>query len=809
MSAPGALVVGESGERLAEMLALVDQSDSVELKLTVPEYDQRSTAVALGMDPLEAQIRQVVFFDTPDLALDKAGVVVRARRSRARATTRWSSCARSSPPSCPTSSGGPASFGVEVDAMPGASCAPATMKGMAAPPRCARAPRRAAAAQALLEGAARVLAAHAPEGIGLDDLSVLGPIFVLKLKVMPGSSTAGSSPRCGSTPTARASSSSHEVPRPTGVPGRRRAARLPRRARHRHGRRAADQDPEGARVLRRARSGAARAGMAARWEWRTFGDCSGAADAPFAALDRGAGRRERRAVPALHRGRCVGQGPGRRCLDVKRLRGVDGDGLEQWEPVLKAGFPLSGPDLATVCAALRVGVPDRAPETLDGLVGGVGVRWRRCAPWPCTSAAPATRVGGCQAELSEVRTDGDSTRTIAVESEDPALVAAAVQSLGLAARTNTCMARGLKTLAAFGSPVRRARRRHELGQAPRRRAACRRHLDDDRRPRRRDAARRGPRCRRPAQQPEPMREPWRRSPSSRRRPGGWRRRARSGRHRRDARRAERRGARVRRRGALRRPHRDDPGRGGGRLGYLAAKSVPGRARGLARRVRHRRRQLAVHVRSRRRGEEQFSVPVGAARLHRALRARRAGVRPEALAAALRGRSPASWHARRPALARGARRHGRRRDQPRRGQPCARPSTTPTSCRAPPSTGPRSTGSSSSTAPAPREQRRAVVGLQPNRAEVILAGACVVRTVLAKLGCDALVVSDRGVRHGLIADRVAGSRRGERSVRCPSLCHAGRTPKLLAGAQRLTDRSCYCLHELVPDTSLLATGAGDS
>ena len=32
-----------------------------------------------------------------------------------------------------------------------------------------------------------------------------------------------------------------------------------------------------------------------------------------------------------------------------------------------------------------------------------------------------------------------------------------------------------------------------------------------------------------------------------------------------------------------------------------------------------------------------------------------------------------------------------------------------------------------------EQRRAIVGLQPARAEVILAGACVVRTVLRKLG----------------------------------------------------------------------------
>ena len=32
------------------------------------------------MDPLDAQIRQVFFFDTPDLALNQTGVVARARR---------------------------------------------------------------------------------------------------------------------------------------------------------------------------------------------------------------------------------------------------------------------------------------------------------------------------------------------------------------------------------------------------------------------------------------------------------------------------------------------------------------------------------------------------------------------------------------------------------------------------------------------------------------------------------------------------------------------------------------------------------
>ena len=50
-----------------------------------------------------------------------------------------------------------------------------------------------------------------------------------------------------------------------------------------------------------------------------------------------------------------------------------------------------------------------------------------------------------------------------------------------------------------------------------------------------------------------------------------------------------------------------------------------------------------------------------------------------------------------------------------------------------------------------DERRLIVGLQPKRAEVILAGACIVRAVLSKLGSDSLTVSDRGLRHGLLMD----------------------------------------------------------
>ena len=51
-----------------------------------------------------------------------------------------------------------------------------------------------------------------------------------------------------------------------------------------------------------------------------------------------------------------------------------------------------------------------------------------------------------------------------------------------------------------------------------------------------------------------------------------------------------------------------------------------------------------------------------------------------------------------------------------------------------------------------DDRRTIVGLQPKRADVILAGVCIVKTVMTKLQKDSLSVSDRGLRHGLLIDR---------------------------------------------------------
>ena len=48
--------------------------DGVELKVSLPDTDRRSVVAAFGMDPLDGQIRQVAFYDTPALTLNGSGL---------------------------------------------------------------------------------------------------------------------------------------------------------------------------------------------------------------------------------------------------------------------------------------------------------------------------------------------------------------------------------------------------------------------------------------------------------------------------------------------------------------------------------------------------------------------------------------------------------------------------------------------------------------------------------------------------------------------------------------------------------------
>jgi hypothetical protein len=171
---------------LRDLLAAIGAADSVELKLTVPDGERRSAVTALGLDPLDAQLRQIWFLDTATLDLDTGGLVARVRRIQGRphdsvvklrpvVPDRLDEGLRRSP-----------NFEVEVDAMPGGHTCSASLKGRVGPTAVLDAVAGRRAVRKLFSREQRAFfEAHAPPGLHLDDLSFLGPINVLKLKCRP------------------------------------------------------------------------------------------------------------------------------------------------------------------------------------------------------------------------------------------------------------------------------------------------------------------------------------------------------------------------------------------------------------------------------------------------------------------------------------------------------------------------------------------------------------------------------------------------------------------------------------------------
>ncbi|HXT56565.1 MAG TPA: Ppx/GppA family phosphatase, partial [Candidatus Eisenbacteria bacterium] len=57
------------------------------------------------------------------------------------------------------------------------------------------------------------------------------------------------------------------------------------------------------------------------------------------------------------------------------------------------------------------------------------------------------------------------------------------------------------------------------------------------------------------------------------------------------------------------------------------------------------------------------------------------------------------------------------------------------------------------------ERKGIIGLDPKRAEVIFAGACLIDRILSFYGKDEVVVSDQGVRYGLLHEAAEAMQKG--------------------------------------------------
>ena len=187
-----------------------------------------------------------------------------------------------------------------------------------------------------------------------------------------------------------------------------------------------------------------------RWEWRTFGERFGDAEQRLASLAAGPAQASDELYLLVHGSEAsvkVRDG----LLDVKHLEHIDKHGLEQWRPVMKVPFPLSESEAVTAIEALGAAAASlqRKEYTLDELVAEVMRRHADLLAIRVYKQRARFTFQGCMAELSELRTEHGASRTVAVESEAPERVIAAVRELGLISRHNVSVPRKLKALAGF------------------------------------------------------------------------------------------------------------------------------------------------------------------------------------------------------------------------------------------------------------------------------------------------------------------------------------------------------------------------
>lgn len=181
-SAPRAL----SSEDVAKILQLGQGSHSIELKLSVPDTGHRAAIKGLALDPVEAQPRQAFFFDTPNLDLFKAGVVVRARRIQGGKADTVVKLRPVDPSSIDPELRRSASLKIEVDVMPGGYVCSASFKGVCTGQEVLDVTAGAMPLRSLFSKEQREFYdAHAPAGISMDSLATLGPTFLLKAKHQP------------------------------------------------------------------------------------------------------------------------------------------------------------------------------------------------------------------------------------------------------------------------------------------------------------------------------------------------------------------------------------------------------------------------------------------------------------------------------------------------------------------------------------------------------------------------------------------------------------------------------------------------
>jgi len=182
-------------EQITELASLLRGSNSLELKLTVPATAHRSTIQGLPLDPVESQPRQVYFFDTPDLDLNKVGVVVRARRRQGGIGDTVVKLRPVVPDDLDPKIRKDPMFNVEVDVLPGGYVCSASYKGRTTGKDIWKAiGDKGKLSDIFSKGQRAFYKEHAPDGLDMNSLVPLGPTFLLKAQFLAHTAKKKSAP---------------------------------------------------------------------------------------------------------------------------------------------------------------------------------------------------------------------------------------------------------------------------------------------------------------------------------------------------------------------------------------------------------------------------------------------------------------------------------------------------------------------------------------------------------------------------------------------------------------------------------------
>ena len=184
-----------------------------------------------------------------------------------------------------------------------------------------------------------------------------------------------------------------------------------------------------------------------RWEWRTFGKTGFGESEELIRGRSQAQVRKSGEVYILSKQSMNNTKVRDDLMDIKTLKAVNQDKLEQWNPILKATFPL-GPDvLPGVFAALGVPLPplQRDAYSLRQYIDDLILPRPELRVVQVVKERHGFMIDGCIVEIAEVAFDGMPFHTVAVEQEDPRLVIDTVRALKLDLLENINYLRAMKS----------------------------------------------------------------------------------------------------------------------------------------------------------------------------------------------------------------------------------------------------------------------------------------------------------------------------------------------------------------------------